>query len=103
MRTEVQNTLDCYHVCTETIQHCLKMGGKHVEQKHLNLMMDCAKICLTMADFLMRNSEYSKKLGSICAAICDTCAKSCEAVGLDDEMKRCIKACKKCAETCKDL
>ncbi|MDP3965763.1 MAG: four-helix bundle copper-binding protein [bacterium] len=100
--SEVTYTLECYRACTETIQHCLKMGGEHVEQKHLNLMMDCAKACLTAADFFMRDSEYRDKMGALCAEVCDACAKSCDALD-GEEMKRCVKACRDCAAACRGM
>ena len=28
------------------------MGGKHAESDHINLLMDCARICNTNADFM---------------------------------------------------
>ncbi len=34
------------------------MGGKHAEPEHLNLLMDCARICVTNADFMLRKSKY---------------------------------------------
>jgi hypothetical protein len=102
MRKEVYDTLDCYHVCTETSQHCLKMGGKHAEPEHLNLMMDCAKICLTTADFLMRNSRNSSALGDLCARICEACADDCQKLD-GEEMKRCAEVCRTCATTCRAM
>lgn len=103
MRKEVYETLDCYHVCTETIQHCIEMGGKHAEPKHLNLMMDCAQVCLTMANFIMRDSEYCRKLAPLCAEICEVCAASCASLGDEAGMQRCVDSCKTCAQTCKSI
>jgi hypothetical protein len=103
MRTEVYDILDCYHVCTETLQHCLKMGGKHAAPAHINTLMDTATICAAMVDFVMRSSVRSKMLAPLCIEICEACATSCEAMNTDSEMQRCIDACKACIETCEDM
>lgn len=81
------------------------MGGDHVEQSHLNLLMDCAVISATMTDFLIRDSEFSASLAPLCAEICDACAESCEEVGgeEDEEMVHCADVCRQCAEMCRQL
>src|SRR5512138_690445 len=56
VRECLRDSLDCYQTCTETITRCLTMGGQHVAYDHLNLLMDCAKICNANADFIIRNS-----------------------------------------------
>src|SRR4051812_47401506 len=43
----------CHDMCQHMIyQHCLQLGGKHVEPEHLKLMADCAQICHTAEDFM---------------------------------------------------
>ena len=61
VRECLKDSLDCYQMCTETTIKCLTLGGKHAEPQHLNLLIDCAKICNTNADFILRNSTYSPK------------------------------------------
>lgn len=95
--------MGCYHVCTETIQHCLAEGGTHAERAHINLLMDCAHLCLTVAGFRMRRSPYSLKLAAICSELCEECAKDCESFDDDTDMKRCVVACRACAKTCRNM
>ena len=100
----IQDCLDCYRVCTETLGHCLKMGGKHLEESHLRLLQDCAYICKMSADFMIRGSDSEADLCRVCADICASCAKSCENIDTSDEMMaRCADACKKCASSCKEM
>ena len=52
MRECIQNCLDCYSICVETAHHCLTMGGKHADPKHIGLLNNCAQICQTSAAFM---------------------------------------------------
>jgi hypothetical protein len=91
----------CSTICYSTaLNHCLEMGGKHVEPEHFKLMLNCAKICETSACLELSGSSFSAQLCGICADICEACAKSCEEVG---EMEACVEACRKCAASCRQM
>ena len=97
----IENCSKCYAICYSTaINHCLKMGGKHVEPEHFKLMLNCAKVCQASACLQMSESPFSKKLCAVCAEICEACAKSCESIG---DMDECVEACKKCAQSCHEM
>lgn len=92
---------DCHEICQEMIyQHCLKLGGQHVGQEHLRLMADCAQICQTSADFMLRGSPRHLSICRACAEICEACADDCERIG---DMEKCVEACRRCAETCREM
>ena len=69
---------ECYHTCIETITYCLQQGGKHAEAAHIGLLLDCAAICHTSTDFMLRSSPLH---GRICADACWRCAESCRRMG----------------------
>lgn len=98
----LKDSLDCYRSCSETIIRCLIMGGKHAEYEHINLLMDCAKMCNTNADFMLRNSTYYPQTCGITADICDECADTCDRFE-DDFMKECASVCRRCAESCREM
>ena len=102
MRDCIDACQSCHEVCTETISHCLSMGGEHVNAEHINTMMDCAQVCATSADFMLRGSASSSEICDLCAIICDECAESCEALE-GPEMKRCADECRRCAEACRAM
>ncbi|MFT3782994.1 MAG: four-helix bundle copper-binding protein [Nibricoccus sp.] len=92
---------ECHAMCEHMVyQHCLSMGGKHVGQEHLRLMADCAQICRTSADFMLRGSPRHMLTCRICAEICEACAEECERIG---EMDDCVEACRECAEACREM
>lgn len=102
VRECIKDCLDSYRTCTETTTKCLSMGGKHAKLEHLNLLTDCAKICNTNADFMLRNSTYYPQTCGITADICDECADSCDRFE-DDFMRECASVCRRCAESCREM
>jgi hypothetical protein len=99
MRRGVDACLTCHRVCLTTFsQHCLDVGGPHVEPRHTRLMLACAEICRTCAFFMELGTEFHKRTCAVCAEVCAECAKSCE--GFDD-MQECAEACRRCAESCR--
>ncbi|AUX48306.1 ferredoxin [Sorangium cellulosum] len=93
----------CQSICVESIQHCLELGGSHVEPSHMRLMQDCADICETTAMFLLRGSPEHRQITAACAAICELCARSCDKFAGDPQMKACADECRHCAEACQKL
>jgi hypothetical protein len=101
MQNCIQQCLHCYETCKrEAMNHCLEVGGKHVEPTHFRLMMNCAEICRTSADFMLTNSSLHATVCGACAEVCDACASSCEQVG---DMQECVQACRQCAESCRQM
>src|SRR2546421_12143120 len=103
MRECIDNCTRCHQVCLSTIQHCLQKGGRHAQQPHLRLMADCVQICAVSADFMLRGSLHHGHTCGVCAEICEDCARDCEAMGDDPEMKRCAEICHRCADSCRRM
>jgi hypothetical protein len=101
MQQCIQECLQCYQTCRhEAMNHCLETGGKHVEPTHFRLMMSCAEICRTAADFMLSSSPLHVRICAACADVCDACAQNCEQVG---DMDECVQACRRCAESCRQM
>jgi hypothetical protein len=99
-------TTTCWQ-CRDTCQnvlfnHCLKMGGKHVAETHVKIMIDCMEVCQTAADFMRRNSMMYPEICVACAAVCDACADSCQRIG-GSEMERCADICRRSAVSCREM
>ena len=76
MQACIEACSHCHQVCLQTsMNHCLDMGGKHIEADHFRLMMSCAEVC-------------------------EACAVDCETIGGMDE---CADACKACTESCREM
>ena len=103
MDSAIQACWEARHTCQKTlVDHCLPMGGAHVEKEHVKLMLDCIQACQTSADFMSRGSAVHPHMCAACAAVCDACAASCAAIGTT-EMNACAEACVKCATSCRAM
>ena len=104
MKRCIQLCQDCHALCTQVIGHCLKLGGRHAAPAHIRLLMDCAQICTTTADYMARESALHQRVCSLCSEICRLCVESCEQVAGDDQLlKQCAEMCRRCAESCKKM
>ena len=97
----IEACLKCHAACLGTaMQHCLEMGGRHVEPKYFRMMMTCATMCRTTADLMLIGTPHHKQTCRLCAEICLQCAQYCEIVGGMDE---CVEACRACGEQCRAM
>lgn len=94
---------ECHHTCLETITYCLGQGGKHAEAAHIGLLLDCAAICHTSTDFMLRSSPLHGRICAVCAEVCDRCAQDCDQFGDDPQMKACADTCRRCADSCRRM
>ena len=104
MQRCIQECTSCHNICLETVAHCLQMGGKHAAADHIRLLLDCAEICQTSANFMLRGSPLHTRVCAICAEICERCAQDCERVDpSDQQMRQCAEVCRRCAESCRRM
>ncbi|NOG73571.1 MULTISPECIES: four-helix bundle copper-binding protein [Roseicella] len=101
MQACIDECLRCHSTCLGmAMNHCLEAGGKHVEPEHFRLMLACAEMCQTSANFMLIGTRHHKHTCRECAEICEECARSCEQVGGMDD---CVQACRRCAESCRKM
>jgi len=101
MRACVEQCLRYHSACLgAAMSHCPEQGGEHVEPERFRLMIACAEICQTSANFMLIGTSHYKHMCRECAEICIECAKSCEQIG---GMEECVDACRQCAESCRRM
>jgi hypothetical protein len=104
MQQCIDECLGCHSICLQTVQHCLEMGGRYAEPQHITLLLDCAEICQTSANFMLRGSVHHTRTCAVCAEVCRACEDDCRHMGGDDEaMRQCAEACRRCAESCERM
>ena len=102
--SKVKIMTDCHDTCLQAVSHCLDTGGDHARTQHITLLLDCAEICQTEANFMLRNSELHASVCAVCAEICDCCAEDGERLAAGDEMMReCAQICRRCADACQEI
>ena len=103
MRACIEQCNHCQEICTETVAHCLQMGGEHAEPGHIRLILDCAEICQTSANFMLRISDFQGQTCGVCADVCERCAEDCERFDDDQMMQQCAEVCRSCAASCRAM
>lgn len=103
MQDCITNCLECHSVCLSTIPHCLSKGGEHTAAGHIRILQDCAEICMTSADFMLRRSPLHPMICRICAGVCEICADDCTKMADDEQMVLCIETCRRCAASCAEM
>lgn len=99
----IDDCVACWRSCNTAINgHCLETGGDHLRPEHVRVMVDCAEICRTCADFLMRQSPHGELICEPCARICARCAEECARLD-DPHMRDCAEVCRRCAASCRDM
>lgn len=100
----IRNCTECHTICVKTVTHCLGVGGEHADQAHIRMLLDCAQICATSADFMTRGSPLHRLTCGVCSEICQQCADDCERMaGGDQQMLQCVEMCRRCAASCRDM
>jgi hypothetical protein len=100
----IDNCTRCHQSCLSMIEHCQKQGGAHARPEHIRLLQDCAQICQTSADFMLRHSPLHHLTCGACAQICELCALECEKMASGDSMmQECASICRACAQSCAEM
>ena len=97
----IEECLNCHAVCTLTLQHCIASGGGELTDVHLiGILLDCAEIAQTSANFMLRGSPYHVITCGACAELCRACEEACRGVRDDEQLSHCGDVCASCAESC---
>jgi hypothetical protein len=99
----IRDCVNCHTICLKTAIHGLHRGGEHAAPEHVRLILDCADICQTSANFMLRGSDLHSLTCGVCADVCARCADACERFGDDTQMKACAEACRVCMHSCQAM
>lgn len=99
----IKNCVECHNVCLQTVAYCLEKGGSHAQKSHIGLLLNCAEICQTSADFMLSGSDLHPRTCLVCAEVCERCADACDQFGDDEVMKKCAEICRQCAASCRSM
>jgi hypothetical protein len=93
----------CIDECIECHRACLAAAGEEgwTDGGLRQLLLDCAEICETATDFMLRRSNLHGYVCGLCAHICKVCGDRCDRVDGDVPSARgCAAICHICADTC---
>lgn len=92
----------CARACHECFSLCLGEADVQARTQCIKTLVDCACICMTAVGYMSANSPHAKALCTLCAAICDACAREC-GMFKDAHCQECAKICQECAQACRDM
>jgi hypothetical protein len=92
-----------HRACIETMLYCLRHAGAYADADHIRLLADCAQMCQTAADFMLRGSPLHGAVCAVCAEVCDQCAVECDAFGDEGRLEACARLCRQCAASCENM
>lgn len=97
----IEHCTECHNVCVAHATHLLQVDDG-LYSPTVVLLLDCAQICRTSADFMLRSSPLHHLTCGICADICEECAQACD--GLDTpEASHCADVCRRCGASCREM
>jgi len=99
----IEECLQCHAVCAMTVQHCLVKGHELADVDIVSVLLDCAEICQTNANFMLRGSPYHALTCTTCAAVCQVCAEACASFDDDEQLAHCAEVCASCSESCEQM
>jgi hypothetical protein len=100
MQDIVKTLHDCAAVCERTTNLVLAKPDVHSRMTQLQLMRDCADMCVMFETYMTRQSPFSKHTAELCAYICECCGHECMKFQ-DHESQMCAQTCFKCARECR--
>ena len=108
MRQCIEDCQECHSLCWQVAARYLrpaqdvKSSESYIEPTYLRLLLDCAEICQTSANFMLRGSDWYRCACQMCLEVCDQCARECEKVTDDAQMQACAEVCRHCADSCQE-
>jgi hypothetical protein len=102
------STQSCMEACTQchqtlmhtVMQYSLPHDTTQFDIELFRLMMNCAELCQTTANFQLSDSKFCRQVATLNAQLCEECAAGCERRG---DLEDCVQACRECAECCRNL
>lgn len=93
----VTSCLSCYAACVSATKDY--RSDKEDDATLFSVLSDCALVCQTTANFLLRGSDAMGWMCAVNARICDRCARECGR----QQLFECATACRECAALCHKL
>jgi hypothetical protein len=81
----------------------LEEGDGEATAPRIRLLQDCAEICQTAVNFMIRGSAMHGLICLVCAEVCDATADECQRFADDPTEAECLDACRRCAESCRQM
>jgi hypothetical protein len=98
----VNACLKAHRACTESAIHGIQQGGPAADWELIQLLLDCADITQTCANFMLRSSRLHHLICQAASEVADRCAFACEKLASEDiRLRECADSCRRAATWCR--
>lgn len=95
---------DCAQTCTACADACLGEEKLDDLRQCIRLNLDCADICLAVANLGTRRTGSDDKIVELmlaaCAEACRVCGTECARHGHHEHCRICAEVCRECEQAC---
>lgn len=99
---QYESCIDACYACALACDHCASACLREADARQLArciaLDIDCAAICRLAAGYMGRGSEFAQALCNTCARVCEACGEECAKHSAMEHCRQCAEACRRCAE-----
>lgn len=100
----IDDLTEAYKVCTMTIAYCANARGEKADPHRLQVLFDCADLCLTTAAAAGRASKFLRPLAELTSDVAEACASAYADVEHGDlQLKKLYAVCLRAAQTCDEF
>jgi hypothetical protein len=94
----IQDCMTCHDVCLQAAQ---QGNNDQAKSAHVQLLQDCAELCLTAAHFMQHNSPLYGYVCQAVASVANHCANACQQMGDSNTANACRNAAWSCEQMTK--
>ncbi len=99
----IRECTSCHAVCLHTMTVVLYFDHLATDNSLIRTLKDCAEICQTSADFMLRGSPLHGLTCDACARICDECGDACDQYPENENLRACAESCRSCSASCHEM
>lgn len=99
----IDKCLASHRRCLETASYSIGRDPAPASAQHIAILLDCAELCQSTANSMLRKSPQHALFCEACARLCEICAEACLAQGSDARLRVCAETCRDCARSCRDM
>lgn len=93
---------ECVSACSDVVALCYRADEDGSLARPQAAAIECAAFCKMAVALLTRETEHASTFCTLCASVCDACARQCELED-DSTFVRCAKLCRLCAAECRSM
>lgn len=92
----------CSQACYECFEACINEPDLNARRSCIKNLIECSRMCEMSSGLMSMNGQFVKEHCSMCATICDACAKECD-MFKDEHCQKCANECRACSNECRKM